>query len=110
MKQKRCCPENTAAMTGKVMDFTLGLLENALNRAYEQPVTATTDFLAKDPNRAIRRVTPRATVTAMDCGRKGAKPAMSLIGPQAADPECPLDVRSLGVKRARYAPPEFFRA
>jgi hypothetical protein len=29
---------------------------------------------------------------------------------QAADPACPLDVRSLGVKRTRYAPPEFFRA
>jgi hypothetical protein len=35
---------------------------------------------------------------------------MSLIGPQAADPACPLDVRCLGVKRTRYAPPEFFRA
>src|SRR5262245_9488147 len=29
--------------------------------------------------------------------------------PQAADPACPLDVRSLGVKRSRYAQPEFFR-
>src|SRR6266567_3229145 len=27
--------------------------------------------------------------------------------PQAADPACPLDVRSLGVKRTRYAQPEF---
>jgi hypothetical protein len=59
------------------------------------PEIGTSSSMSGDGKRSVGH-RPQATAPVLD-------------STEAADPACPLRVRSLGVKQTRYAQPEFFR-